>query len=99
MSNKENTIKMHQFLLTIWKKMPNSKKCRSCGQKIYGEFLTVYFDHLLPKKKYPEFEFEEKNIYFCCGLCHNKKENGFPNEDHSNAILKAKTMLLNKKEE
>lgn len=86
--------KLHEWMLSLWNKMPKTKQCRSCGQKIWGEFSTVYFDHLLPKKKYPEFAFEEKNIYFCCGLCHNKKENGFPTPSHKEAIEKARKLLI-----
>lgn len=93
-----NAKELHVWLFSLWKKMPYTKKCRSCGTKIWGEFLTLYFDHLLPKKKYPKFEFEEKNIYFCCGECHSKKENGFPTVNHKNAMEKAKELIYKKEE-
>lgn len=95
----ERTKKLHQWMLDIWNRMPKTKECRSCRRKIWGEFSTLYFDHLLPKKKYPEFEFEEKNIYFCCGECHTKKENGFPTPAHKAAIEKAKELFIEKEEE
>lgn len=93
----EKTKRLHEWMLSLWNKITD-KKCTSCGKKIWGEFSTLYFDHLLPKKKYPEFEFEEKNIYFCCGTCHEKKENGFPTPSHKAAIDKAKELLIEKEE-
>lgn len=93
----ERTYRLHKWLLSLWKKLPKVKECTSCGKRIWGDFLTLYFDHLLPKKKYPQFEFEEKNIYFCCADCHTKKENGFPTDKHKEAIEKAKLELLTDK--
>lgn len=86
--------KLHVWFQELWDKMGNLKRCSSCEMRIYGEIRTIYFDHLLPKNKYPELEFEEKNIYFCCANCHTKKENGFPTEKHEEAIQKAKLELL-----
>ena len=89
---KENPL--HKWMYSLWKSMPYKKFCKSCGTPIYGEFSTLYFDHLLEKKMYPEFTFEEKNIYFCCGNCHLSKTNGFPTENHKKAIEEAKSILL-----
>ncbi len=99
-SQKEKTeriYQLHNLFMELWKKLSSPRKCTSCGQRIWGECLSIYFDHLLPKNKYPEFEFEEKNIYFCCVKCHSKKENGFPTEKHRESIEKVKQELLTDK--
>lgn len=86
--------RLHFWFQELWDKMDAVKRCSSCGMRVYGEIRTIYFDHLLPKEKYPELEFEEKNIYFCCANCHTKKENGFPTKEHKEAIDRAKLELL-----
>jgi hypothetical protein len=54
---REKTI---QFFLLIWKKRPH--KSEVSGKTIYGEILSIYFHHILPKDKYPEAKFDEENI-------------------------------------
>lgn len=90
----ERTKQMHLWLKSLWDKMPKNKKCSSCGCNIWGEFKTIYFDHLLEKSRYEELEFEEENIYFCCGDCHTLKGNGFPTENHKKAIDGARARFL-----
>lgn len=89
----EGTI-MKLFMQTLWEKLPTIKKCWGCGGRIYGDNLTIYWDHLLEKSLFPQFKYEEKNMFFCCFQCHTKKGNGFPVEEHRKAIEKAKQELL-----
>ena len=87
--------KMWEFFQQLWEKLPKKKTCWSCGCVIYGENSSLYWDHLLEKglERYKHLAFEEKNMFFCCGECHQKKTNGFPTEKHQEAIDNAKQKL------
>lgn len=63
-----------EFYLSIW----NSREhiCEYCGAKLGKEPLTVYFDHILEKSKYPELRYNEKNIWLLCMTCHDNKSRG-----------------------
>lgn len=52
--------KDHAFFKDIWKKRPH--KSEVSGRYLGGEALSVYFHHILPKNKYPEFRLDEENI-------------------------------------
>lgn len=87
----EATKRLHVFFLELWDKLPKNKKCICCGDSIWGEISTIYFDHLLEKSKYPELAMEIDNIYYpVCSNCHGSKTNGYPKPKHKEAILKAK---------
>lgn len=77
--------KRKEFFSKIWSKR-EQYYCESCGEWLGKEMMTYHFDHLLEKNKYPEFEFDEDNIYLCCLDCHSKKTAGFPTEGHEKAI-------------
>ena len=79
----------------LWSKLPKEKKCSSCGRRIYGENKPLYWDHLLERNKYPHLQYEEENMYFCCGECHTSKTNGWPKPNHKAAIEHAKQKFLN----
>lgn len=51
---------MMDFFLSIWKERPH--KSEISGKKIYGEPLTLYFHHILPKKKYPQAALDKENV-------------------------------------
>lgn len=87
--------KMRALFQEIWDSLPKVKKCWACNKRIYGEILSIYFDHLLEKETYPQFKYDPRNIFFCCGDCHTSKGNGFPMPLHEEAINKAKKELLN----
>lgn len=89
MDNKLEAEKMWNFFLYLWEKI-KVKRCWACKKPIYGECLSIYFDHLLEKSVYEELKYEEENIFFCCGDCHTRKGNGFPHPVHAEAIEKAK---------
>jgi 5-methylcytosine-specific restriction endonuclease McrA len=81
----EETRKLHIFMKE-WFDKQNPKVCWSCGQRLY-EFSTAYVDHLLKKSKYPQFSMDEDNLFLCCLICHDSKENGHPKPKHKEAIL------------
>lgn len=89
---KEYTNKQFQMFFNIWSKRRHY--CESCGLWLGNEPLSIFFDHLLEKSKYPEFALIENNIYLCCGECHTRKTNGFPTENHRKAIKNIKDLLL-----
>lgn len=86
---KENTEILHNWFNTLWKKLPQNKYCTICNKTIYGDNLSIYWDHLVLKSKYPEFALEEDNIVFLCGACHAKRTNGFPHPKHQKLIDEA----------
>lgn len=91
-AKREYTQKQFNLFYDIWTKRRHY--CQSCNLWLGDEPLSIFFDHLLEKSKFPEFALLEENIFLCCGDCHSKKTNGFPTENHLKAINKAKTQLL-----
>ena len=53
-------LEMRQFFLSIWKKKPH--KSEVSGIYLGKEPSSLYFHHILPKSKYPEFRNLEENI-------------------------------------
>jgi len=84
----EHKEKLRDFFLTIWSTRPHI--CESCGKPLGKEIRSYMFDHLLEKAKYPEYEFDEDNIFLCCLDCHSRKSLGHPTEKHAGAILNFK---------
>lgn len=85
---KEQREKDIAFYLGIWNS--RERKCVGCDQYLYGEISTGYFDHLLPKSKYPELRYEVHNIAVVCLQCHSCKESGFAKKGHQVEIDRAK---------
>ena len=83
-----------KLIQSWWDKMKSPRKCWGCGARIWGENSTLYWDHLLDKAIYPEYELEEHNHFFCCGDCHTEKGNGFPKPKHQEAIERAREEFL-----
>lgn len=76
----------------IWDKRPHY--CEACEVYLGNEPNLCFFDHLLPKSKYPELRYEPGNIFLCCPTHHSEKESGFPHPKHLEAIIKAKELFL-----
>lgn len=89
------TEKQWELFQEMWKELPDRKKCWSCDKPVYGQNKPLYWDHLLEKSKYPELRYEKKNLFFCCGDCHQKKNMGWPTQKHKEAIENAK-LIFNK---
>jgi hypothetical protein len=64
---------MHKFFLSIWQE----RKHRSEISKVYlgKEPLSVFFHHILPKKKYFQAAFDPENIILLTPDEHNNVEN------------------------
>lgn len=90
----EERYKMIEFFDKLWDKQKKPRRCQSCGKKIIGENLSIYHDHLLEKEFWPQFIYEERNMFFCCAECHDLKTRGFITPKHKEALEKAKKELL-----
>lgn len=91
--NSRETQKMWDLFTHLWNRLPARKYCWACKAPIWGENLSIYWDHLLEKSSFPELKFEEQNLFFCCPDCHTRKGNGFPHIVHKQAIEKAKEIF------
>lgn len=94
LNKKEATKSLHNWFEMLWKKLPLDKFCTICNKPILGENLSVYWDHLLEKHKYPELALNEENICFCCMECHALKTGGNPRPKHKELIEQAKSKFL-----
>jgi hypothetical protein len=66
------TLEMQEFFLHIWSKKPH--KSEISGEYLGSEALSTYFHHILPKSKYPEAMFDEKNIILLTWEEHDQVE-------------------------
>lgn len=93
-AKRQETIdKDREFFTMLWETHP-TKKCDSCGVQLFGENLTLYHDHLLDKRDYPELRYKKENMALVCGTCHTNKSRGFPTDKHLELIKRAKQKLL-----
>lgn len=91
---KQQQEMLERFFKDIWDKIrPEYRLCQECGKHLGVEPRTYFFDHLLEKSRYPEYMFDEENIFMCCFECHNKKTNGHPGPKHEQAILNFKRKI------
>jgi hypothetical protein len=95
MKLKPETEEQWKLFQELWAKLPVPRKCWSCDKPVYGTNKPLYWDHLLEKNKYPDLRLEPKNLFFCCGDCHQKKNMGWPTAKHKEAIEQAKQIFLN----
>lgn len=71
-SNRQGGDKMKMFFLSIWEKRPH--KSEIDGTFLGHEALSIFFHHILPKKKYEELAFEEENIVLLTAEQHDSVE-------------------------
>jgi len=74
------------FFLEIWEEREHI--CKNCGYFLGNEPLTLFFDHLLEKSKYPDLRYEKENIMLLCWQCHSAKTNGFISDIIKQFIMK-----------
>lgn len=95
--DKELSDKQMKLFLEIWNERAfpdGSHYCEVSGEKLGYEPLSMYFDHLLEKSKYPQLRFDKRNIILISTDMHSRKTNGFPCPVHKDLIDKAKAELL-----
>jgi len=68
-----NNIKMKDFFLEVWNTLPHI--CIVTGEKIYGECKSIYLHHILPKKKFPQAQYDPENIAILLPDIHGNVEN------------------------
>lgn len=94
--DKERQDKIHEldrdFYLGIWEQREH--KCYNCKAPLFGEPLTIYFDHILEKSKYPQFRHTEENICLLCWNCHQNKTNGVAGRKLVGLVEETKRKLL-----
>lgn len=56
----ERTKLLHEWFQTLWKKRAHYSEVS--GQFLGHECKTIFFHHIMPKHRYPELEFDERNI-------------------------------------
>ncbi len=50
--------------------------CPYCGEDLLisrASYSSIYIDHLLPKSKYPDLEWDQRNVVACCLSCNSMK--------------------------
>jgi 5-methylcytosine-specific restriction endonuclease McrA len=51
--------------------------CPYCGEDLLSSrasYSSIYIDHLLPKSKYPDLEWDQRNLVACCSSCNLMKQ-------------------------
>lgn len=92
---KMRTHEMFEFFLEIWKKRSHFSEVS--GKSLGKEPLSIYFHHIFPKNKYPEYCFDEDNIVILTFEEHQMIENDMYKYDKVNKIreqLKIKYNIL-----
>lgn len=51
---------LHEFFISLWNKKKHFSEIS--GKWLGNEPLSIFFHHILPKRNYPEAEFDEENI-------------------------------------
>lgn len=62
----------HEFYEEHWRACPH--KCEECQINLGKEPLTIFFHHALPKRNYPQFRHDHRNIIVLCGDHHSQAE-------------------------
>jgi len=57
---KENTLKLHNWFQELWESEPHYSEIS--GEWLGNENSSIYWHHLYPKNKYPQYEFDRDNI-------------------------------------
>lgn len=82
MTKKEEQKKRHLFFLEIWNERPH--KSEISNVKLYDPISSVYFHHILNRKKYPEAEYDKDNIILVTLDEHTNVENDMYRYDEIN---------------
>lgn len=71
---KEQRERDWEFYQSIWEERKH--QCEVCDERLVGEPLTVYFDHIIEKSQRNDLRYEKDNIALVCWNCHSNKTNG-----------------------
>lgn len=92
-TKEERAKRRMQLFLQVWedrRREDGRRYSDVSGKRLPERFSTLYFDHLLERSKYPEFEFDAENIALCLPEEHYLKTNGNPLPKHKDLIEEAK---------
>jgi hypothetical protein len=90
-ADKPKKNKDHLLFKEIWKERPHESEIS--GRRLGDEPLSVFFHHILPKNKYPEFRLDKENIILLTIDEHANVEADIYRYDKINTIRK---YLINK---
>jgi len=62
LAKRESVSKMQLFFSSLWREKPHYSEID--GTPLGNEALSIFFHHILSKKKYPEAAFDKDNIIF-----------------------------------
>ena len=54
-----------------------TRHCSFCDAYEMGPDIEETVEHFLPKSEFPEFAYQWRNLYLCCGRCQSRKCTGF----------------------
>lgn len=60
--------KIREFLIA-----EQGQKCTYCKSKVRRGTTLIPIEHVVPKKKHPQFTFENNNLVIACPMCNTKK--------------------------
>lgn len=89
--NREALEKQWELFLNIWNTRPH--KSEVSKEPIYGEPLSIYFHHIIPKRESKELKYEPENIIILTFEEHQKVEQDmyfYPEVNKRREILKEK---------
>lgn len=90
----DETYTMNIFFLSIWNKRKHISEVD--GSRLGQQPLTIFFHHILPKKKYPEAKYDEENVILLTWTQHDQVEaniNYYPEINKRREQLKIKYNL------
>jgi hypothetical protein len=85
------------FYRRCWEQMKH--ECINCGCELFAPStfgIRIYFHHILPKSKYPQFRHDVRNIAILCADCHACAESAisYPKMNVYEQLEKIKLDLL-----
>lgn len=81
------------FYMEIWSE--RTHVCISCDKGLGNEPNLCFFEHGLPKSKYPQYRYNKENVSLICMECHANKEAGFASKKYQIKLDELKQKHLN----
>lgn len=77
-------VRSSQFLRTFeWRTLRydflkgKKSRCEACGRNPRDHSIVINVDHIYPRRKYPQWAMEARNLQMLCDDCNHGKANGF----------------------